>query len=174
LNLPDRTCSANGSLEQLGAESPCGESRAGEILALIDAGAVPADMSLGGLDGLSHDLLTVLSMGMADTEQLARILEILPTLPGVTVSTADGGATVTIARTDLAIGDTRALVIDADTGHPLWSRWPESPTLDVEYLSVTRVRSADYLVPGRGTPPGISTTTTAPTTTAPAGSEGPG
>lgn len=139
-------------------------------------GASPADMSPGGLDGLADDLLGVLRTGLAGPTQLARILEILTTLPDVTVSTADGGNTVTISHTDPRIGDTLSVMIDGDTGQPRWSRWAVDPTLDIEYVSVTRVRSADYLVPGRGTPNFTSTTTTTapPTTTSAPGTEGPG
>ena len=49
---------------------------------------------------------------------------------------------------------------DPATGIPLRSGQQGFGATDTEYLSVTRVRAADVLVPGRGTPNVPSTTTT--------------
>lgn len=162
LNTATRTCSANGPLADLGAESPCGESRVGELLALVDAGTPIADFP-GGANAARHDLIMVIRSGLGTPEQVARTTATLAQHPDVVVSPVDGGDTVTISTTDPMVGvdeESISLTYDVATGHPLRLRWATQPTADIEYTSVTRVRASDVLVPGRGKPNTPSTTTT--------------
>ncbi len=80
---------------------------------------------------------------------------LLESLDGTSVrDEADGTVTISESYSDTWVQ------FDPSTGAPRRSGWDSAPESTVEYVAVTRVRAADMLIPGRGTPNAPSTTTT--------------
>jgi len=158
LHTATQICFAGGPVENLGGESPCVPNRAGELLAMVDADD-PIEELARFAPNEASELMMLLSTGLATAEQVSRITAILGALPGVTVSSSADGATVTVDRQD-PNGGLLSIAIDTSTGHPIRRSSSGDPRSDMEYLSVTRVRASDYLVPGRGTPGETAVTTT--------------
>jgi len=116
-----------------------------------------------GLEGLQFRFLSEMILaGMADPSQASEIRRLMEAIPGTTVTDQPDGSVFADSHTRA-----QALVYDPSTGHPL-QRVPTSgaPDTGLTSLAVERVRAADVLVPGRGTPADTAPPTSSPSTTA--------
>lgn len=164
LHTAERSYHANGPLSELGANSTPEESNYGDAFATLDSAA--------GLDGFGPQpdaavwrLTEMITSGVGTADQVAKIRGLLETAPGVTVTESDGVVSI-ILESPAGLTSHVVFMYDSATGRPLSVTYPTEPASAVEYVSVTRVRAADVLVPGRGTPLPPSTTST-PTTEVP-------
>jgi hypothetical protein len=153
LHTAERTYYANGPLAELGAESPSEESVLSRGFADLDAGLTVE--AFGAFpDEVVGRLTQMLMSGVGSAPQVARIRELLATFPDVTVTPHDGQVSITVASIETTF------TYDEPTGLPLSQVSTGGIETNLEYVSVTRVRASDLLVPGRGTPLSTSTTTT--------------
>lgn len=164
LHTAERSYHANGPLSELGANSTPEETNYGDAFATLDSAA--------GLDGFGPQpdaavwrLTEMITSGVGTADQVARIRGLLENSPGVTVTETDGVVSI-VVESPAGLTSQVVFTYDAATGRPLSAIYQTEPASDVEYVSVTRVRAADVLVPGRGTPLPPSTTST-PTTEVP-------